>query len=299
MTVHQQISDTLSEVQAARCARGEHCANATTDDGATVAAWADLPSPFCDRDTGTIAHVLTGLPEWYVALHLNMGEKPRGHHDRVSGGSRTPPVPVRLDVDALIRDMVLILMSWDERIADAHQLTRPATWLSRYRRDQVTIVATVNALTPRLPDLLQLPAQAMIRMYSLSAAADLPKGATGRVHRSAGFAEVYADLDGAAAGLELLRLDYRCRRTLGHTLPPPIQLDGMPCKRCEMLALEVAPEPQYRSCCAECGDLLTAGEYREWACRYAAWARQQVEAGGLIPNDPPTFTKITGIRLPV
>jgi hypothetical protein len=232
-----------------------------------------------------------------VALHIALGQKTKGRQDKISGGSRNPPVPLRLDVDALIRDMILILCSWDERIAEAHQLTRPATWMSRYRRDQVAIVATVGALSPRLPDLLRLPAMPMVRVYSVAAADELTSDWIGRMHRLAGFAEVYADLDGAAAGLEFLKLDYRCRKTLGHTLPPPIRLDGVPCKRCEMLALELAPEPQYRSACAECGDLLTATEYAEWACRYAAWARQQVEAGDLEPNDPIEYAKLAGTKL--
>jgi hypothetical protein len=275
----------------ARCARGGHCLNATVEDGELTAAWSDPPSPFCGRDTSLVARSLAGLPAWYVALRVAIGDKPRGRDDKVSG-SRAAPVPVRLNVDALIRDMITILCSWDERIADAHQLTRPATWLTRLRRDEVTIPATVGALTPRLPDLLQLPPSPMWRTCSLHAAAALPAGTPGRVHPLAGYAEVFTELDGTGAGLELLRLDYRCRRVLGHTTPPPVRLDGVPCRQCEALALEVAPEPQYRSLCADCGHLMSHAEYRDWARQYAAWARQRVMSGDLEPNDPAAYQKI-------
>lgn len=277
---------------AGRCARGEHCGSGQPgEDGEFAAAWADPPLPFCGKDTRAITRTVLGFPERYVLLHMALGEKGRVTDDRVSG-SRTPPVPVRLDVDALIRDMILVLCSWDERVADAAKLTRPATWMSRYRRDQVAIPATVATLAPRLGEVLCYPAATMIRVCSLKAAAQLPPSQVARVNGTGGYAEVWADLDGAGAGQEFLRLDRRCRHVLGQTLPPPAGLDGIPCRHCDALALQVAPEPEYRSQCSECGDLLTAGEYREWVGNYAAWARRQVAAGDLEPNDLPAYAKI-------
>jgi hypothetical protein len=277
---------------AVRCARGEHCAAATTDDGgATVPDWADSPVPFCRRDTGQITRAVMRLPEQYVLLHMALGEKTRLADDRVSG-SRTPPVPLRLDVDALIWDMVLILCSWDERVADAEKLTRPATWLSRYRRHQVAIPATTATLAPRLRDVLCYPPQSMFRVYGLKAAELLPADQVTRVNTAGGYAEALVDLDGAGAGLEFLRLERRCRHALGQTLPPPADLDGIPCRRCDHLALQVAPELEYRSCCSNCGDLLTPEEYKTWVDRYAAWARRQVCAGELNPADVRAYAKL-------
>jgi hypothetical protein len=278
-----------------RCARGDRCADATTtieDEGRLTAAWADMPLPFCPRDARAVSRMLYGMPGWFVELRQAIGEKPRGITDKVSG-SRAAPIPVRLDVDALIRLMVVVLCSWEERLADVAQLTRPATWLSRYRRDQVSIPAAVKVIGPRVDDLLQLAVQPMIRTIPIdtkaadAAALETVRAGklTGRAHRSAGYAEVYADMDGAAAGLEILYLDHRCRQTLGQTPPRPVVLDGVPCrnKDCEMLSLEVAPEPQYRSECGECGDLMSADEYARHTRRYATWARSQVAAGNVEP----------------
>jgi hypothetical protein len=262
-------------------------------------AWADPPLPFCKKDATAIGRALAAMPERYVMLHMALGAKTRVPDDKVSG-SRQAPVPIRLDVDTLVRDMVLILCSWEERVADAAQLTRPATWLSRYRRDQVSIPAAVTTLAPRLPELLQYRATPMIRVIPIGTrkadaaaqAAVQARGLTGRAHRSAGYAEVYADLDGSAAGLEFLHLEYRCRRTLGQTIPPPVLLEGIPCRSCDALALEAAPEPQYKSSCAECGELLTEIEYRGYVKQYDHWVRRQVAAGEITPNHMAEYAKL-------
>jgi hypothetical protein len=288
--VHEHSEDRSRPT--ARCARGEHCASSVTDDnGNRVAGWADLPVPFCRRDTAAISRAVTGLPEQFVLLTMALGEKTRITDDRVSG-SRTPPVPVRLDVDALIWDMVLIVCSWDERVADREKLTRPSTWLLRYRRHQVAIPAAVTAIAPRLRDVLTYPAQTMFRVYGLKAAELLPPGQVVHVNRIGGYAEALVDMDGAAAGTEFLRLERRCRHALGQTLPPPVELEGIPCKRCDQLALQVAPEPEYRSACANCGDLLTAAEYKTWIDQYAAWARRQVSAGEVMPHDVQGYARL-------
>jgi hypothetical protein len=293
MTVHDDAETYTDRSRpTARCARGEHCSGSVTDDtGAQVAAWADLPLPFCRKDTGAVTRAVLGFPEQFVLLTMALGEKTRVTDDRVSG-SRTPPVPVRLDVDALIWDMVLILCSWDERAADREKLTRPATWLSRYRRHQVAIPAAVTTLAPRLRDVLCYPPQAMFRIYGLAAAALLPAGQVTRVNTTGGYAEALVDMDGAAAGTEFLRLERRCRHALGLTLPPPADLEGIPCRRCDQLALQVAPELEYRSECANCGSLLGPEEYKVWVDQYAAWARGQVSAGELTPADVQGYAKL-------
>lgn len=275
--------------QGRRCARGERCADAAPhpDTRQIVAAWPESQgSNFCQRDATIIGRVLGGMPERYVGLHLMLGQKTRVTDERVSG-SRTAPIPLRADVDALARDMTVSLASWHARIAAAQSLTSlPAG----RRRQQVIVTAAVRTLAPRIEDLLRLGPAPMLRHFTIRAAALLPEGTPGQLHmldeqrKHPLYADVTLMLNGAAAGLEILELDYRARHVLGLTVPPPARLEGIPCKRCDMLALEVAPEPQYKSACSACGDLLTQDEYDDWVKLYAAWARQQIQSQGLEPD---------------
>lgn len=266
--------------QARRCARGERCPGAVPgDDGELQPAWAE-EAAFCLRDYRHAARCLGELPEKYVELRVQLGAKSQISEDKVSG-SRTPPVPVRLDFDAIIRDMILILCSWEERLAHVERLERPYTRLSRYRRDEVALPAAVDTLTAHFDRLLALPAEPMMRVRSLRAAAELPEGTAGMVHADAGYAECILDLDGADAGLELIHIHYRARSALRMTNPPPERLDGIPCRKCEMLSLERAAPPrssegiEYWSECTQCGHLMRRDEYLQWTKLYAAYVREQ------------------------
>jgi hypothetical protein len=220
------------------------------------------------------------MPEKYVELRTQLGAKSQVTEDKVSG-SRTPPVPVRLDFDAIIRDMLLILCSWDEAVACAERLDRPYTAASLRRRDEVALPAAVTTLVAHFDTLLGLPRQPMARIRSLRAAADLPAGTAGFVHEDAAYAEVNLELDGADAGLEIIHLHWRARSALRMTSPPPEKLDGIPCRKCEMLSLERAAPPrspegaEYWSECAQCGHLMSRDEYVQWVKLYAAWVNEQ------------------------
>jgi hypothetical protein len=243
------------------------------------ADWA-VESGFCLRDYRHVARCLAEIPEWYVALRVELGSKRQQADDRVSG-SRTPPVPLRLDFDATIRDMLLILCSWEERVRDAARLTPLETEASRRRRDEVALPAAVKVLTDHFDTLLGLPPAPMARVWSLRAAEEAPDGAIVNWHRDAGYAEMCIDVDGTGAGLELVSLQYRARSALRATNPPPERLLGVPCKRCDHLSLERAapsrsPEgPDYWSECSLCGNLLTRIEYLAWVRLYARWAEDQ------------------------
>jgi hypothetical protein len=268
---------------ARRCARGERCPGAQADDeGVLQAAWAEEAS-FCLRDYRHVARCLDELPEKYVDLRSQLGSKTPQGDDRVSG-SRTPPVPVRLDFDELIRDMLLILCSWEEQLRSAAQLTPLDTAMSRHRRDEVALPAAVALLTAHFDRLLVLPPAPMRRIRSMRSAAELPEGTLGLVHPAGGYAEVILDLSGADAGLELISLHYRCRSALRQTSAPPEKLDGIPCRRCDMLSLERAAPPrapdapEYWSECAQCGQLMSREEYVNWVKLYAAWVNEQQTA---------------------
>jgi hypothetical protein len=191
---------------------------------------------------------------------------------------------VRLDYDELIRDMLLILCSWEEAVRTAAQLTPLDTVMSRRRRDEIALPAAVTLLIAHFDRLLVLPSAPMRRIRSMRSAAELPEGTLGLVHPAGGYAEVILDLNGADAGLEILSIHYRARSALRQTSPPPERLEGIPCRRCEMLSLgRAAPPrspdgPEYWSECTQCGQLMDRGEYLTWIKLYAAWVESQQTA---------------------
>jgi hypothetical protein len=222
-----------------------------------------------------VARALVALPARYVHLWTLLGEKGPRAGDKITM-SRTPPVPVNLQVDALLRDFVAIVVSWEERLRTAAG-DDVDTELTRRRRDERALSTAVRYLEPRLDDLLALPAEPMMRAMAVIAARTLEPGTLGLVHPAAGYAEVVLALDGAAAGREILHLAYRARSAAGETVPPPVRLAGVPCARpeCEHMALEEVPGDVYKSECTICGHLMTHTEYRAHTIRWAKWARDQ------------------------
>ncbi len=234
------------------CARGERCAE--RGPGNTPALG---PRAFCDTDRNIIGRALDWMPTAYTELYLRLPDKTVGVGGRVSG-SRTPPVPPNLGVDALMVDIVRILGSWDERVRAVANLSE----LSLRMRDGVALTTMVRTLSAHLDVLLALPPEPMLRSVSIQQAAQLPPGTVGNVRPAAGYADVMLDLSGADAGLEILKLHGRARHMLG--LTPRHQDLPVPCWACGLRTVRrwdgtagLADEAE----CMECGEKYTAQRY--------------------------------------
>lgn len=254
------------------CARGERCraAETTVIDDQTVTTPAQTPDTYCRPDRNLIYRCLTELPELWVRVHGELAVKATASGDKVAG-SRTPPVPPNLAADALMREMLRVLASWDERIRAAARLARPDTQLSRYRRDGRALAEVVRTLLAHLDGLLALPVDAMARSYPTDSREDIgriPEGCYGRSNRTGGYADVAIELSGADAGEDILRLHHRARAFLGETRMCE-RLD-VPCPGCDLLMLERRQGSEYAAECRECGRLLTMPEYQQWARLFAA-----------------------------
>lgn len=190
------------------CARGAHCAARTTTPDGPQAAW--TWRAFCDPDRALIEAALRGMPALYVAVAHQLGT-PRtgGAPDDVRvTTTKTPPIPINLDADEVLRDMTATLVSWEERVRDVARLAQLDTATSRARRDGFAITQAVRVLAPRVDALLALPAAPMIRR--------------GTIH----------DLDGADAGLEILDLRWRGARGLPEADERAGEPIRVPCGKC-------------------------------------------------------------------
>lgn len=261
------------------CARAERCTDPqfVQDGPRTVRRPALTPRAFCDSCRDEIAVCVEDTPKRWVQVHSNIGESNTLDGDPVSG-TQSPPVPLSLDVDAFLREMVAVLVSWEERVRLVAGLSVLDTVTARRRRDGVAVAQSCRVLSAHLDALLSLRPEPMMRVIDLKTAATLPPGTVGVVRPVAGYAEIMRDLSGEDAGMEVLWLRARCRGALGLTGDRPKHLP-VPCKACgfaelyEVLTWDGVPEGAR---CRQCGDEYTDNEFT--LRRGEAYAMAQVRA---------------------
>ena len=262
------------------CARSEWCASATRerlDDGTTERTPAKTYRAFCDKDEAIIGQCLTALPATYARLALAIGDHVTGEiMVRVPFG---PSVPLRCDVDEVMRLIIDAVLSWHERVAAVARLSLPDTqaWRTRSLGPYAAglLAASVPVLAGHLTTLLGLERDVMLRPCSPAVtrfAQVLSNGAD--------TALVLAS--GAEAGNELLQLDYLGRAALGETNPDLDRLLGIQCPGCGHLSLRRAEPPQhdgdtvYFARCGDCQHLLTSPEYDWWLRRLTGFYRHRI-----------------------
>lgn len=229
------------------CARGPRCAARTQDGPAPT--W----RPFCDEDRALIAQAIQGMPLLYAAMaDLLVADRSGGiAYDAVRvTTSKSRPVPINLDADASQREMAEILVSWEERVRDVARMPPLDTAASRGQRLGVQIAQAVSVLAPRLDALLVLDVAPMMRGGEL------------------------VDLDGAAAGLEILDVRRRAVARLPESEGDDRPL-SVPCGTCSWRGLvEVIDWLGYLAGarCRQCGtryDVEGLAELRAAALRRA------------------------------
>lgn len=236
------------------------------------------PRAFCESDRNEVDAKLPELPELWAWLAASIGDPAKSTMAlRVPFG---PSVPIRVDVDALMRLIVDVLVSWHGRVAEVKQLTPPDLGYARaVALTKGWMFARNSALTleRHLSVLLSLDYAKMSRpapIINVMPGTDLPDTIT-----TNGAYETH-ELDGAWAGNEILRVHHLCRQAVGATEPKPERLAGVPCRRrsCDAFTLRRAVMPEkpdetvFWSQCDRCGDLMTEVEYRSWTKRYAIYA---------------------------
>ena len=271
-------SESLRQEEAAAgdraCSRGDQCSGATVTrlpDGTRLIVPAPTPRAFCEPCRARISSCLMELPSAWSRLAAALGDPPKlGKAIRVPPG---PRIPLRPDVDALMREMALILGSWWERVADIARLSPPD--VERLRRDGYRLVTGATAvLSAHLEALLALPEGPVSRVLAPAAAKDRMPGEDGTV-RPDGMAHMLPGLSGKDAGMEILDLHYRARKILGETRAPAETFDGVPCRGCESMTLERAEPPSdpsrpaMHSWCPRCGDAMDDATFAAWARTYA------------------------------
>jgi hypothetical protein len=270
-TVHGDVDDDGQRA----CARGDRCieAEAGWEDGHRVFYPAMGYRAFCDSCRGFVLRCLEQFPAYYTELGDRIGDKATGHGPKVSG-SRTAPLPLNLTVDSLRVDMVNLVASWAARVHVVARLAPIDT--DRSLEDRVRygapLIANVDGpftrmcetLGSHLDALLALGPEPMTRFIPIEEADELGGDMWVLRHHHAGYAETVPELSGADAGLEVIRLNARCRWLLGYTGKDE-KIAGC-CFACEQLDVLVRPDgaaglADYAECSA-CGTKYFGAEYQ-------------------------------------
>jgi hypothetical protein len=260
------------------CAQGNWCHAATrTDDG----EWhpAKTWQAYCPSCRSVIANHLEDLPFACVRLLVQIGDRPRtGKAIRIPFGPREP---IRLEIDALVREMALVLGSWHERVAAVARLSPPDTQ-DAARHPVETVRDARKVLSAHLDALLALPREPVVRILHSPGAAEEWLDEAGHedagIVRGSGEAVLMPELDGADAGREIIRLHRRARSILGEIRARAEAFDGIPCRSCEAMSLERAEPPSdprqkaMKSRCADCGDVMDDETFDAWVSHYHGWA---------------------------
>lgn len=256
---------------ASPCARDKWCASARRvkdDDGKWQRVPASTYRTFCDTDRDIIGDCLRALPAAYgrLAGALTADKPVTEVMIRVPFG---PSVPIRLDVDEIMRLAADAARQWHARVAETVSLSNP---------EAADLDRSARVLAGYLDTLLGLEPVVMLRP-SCSPAAKAAYGATDILVTD----DITSALcGGAQAGNEFLRLDYLARAALGETEPTVTKLVGVPCRECSWPALKLADPPQQEkdpewfSQCMRCRHLMTADEYRQWTGMNARYWRDQL-----------------------
>lgn len=275
------------------CARGDWCASSEIiADGKEVHRQPALGyQAFCPRDSISIGRWLDEIPGQYSHLAEEIGNPSmRGTLIRMPFG---PRIPLRVDIDALMRAITESLVSWHERVAAEARLSFPEGNNVQARRDAEAVRVAVDAIGgERIGALFALEAQPMLRAYDLRDVAAMDDDTVGIVHSA--YAEVFQDMDGAAAGNEIINLRFLARAVLGETKARPEELVGVPCRadgcgwrtvyRAELPSRE--DEPVWWTECARCGDRMDEPTYREWVALCAAYERNRMKTPATLENLP-------------
>lgn len=187
------------------CACGSRCAESDYQGNARR-----CPRAFCRTDERYIADAIAALPETYRQVRTLLARSQQ-QEERVSG-SREAPLPLAADVEAFLREIVRVAVSWEDQVM---AVARLSDYPDGPRRDTVALADAARTLHAHLTTLLSLAPETKQRFVPpsrLDAEPDL------EVHfDTAGDAWEFPRLDGTDAGLEFLALHGRARGMCGLT----------------------------------------------------------------------------------
>lgn len=204
------------------CARGPRCESRDYQGNPQR-----CPQPFCRKDRDWIIRSITDLPEDYRTLRDELLPRSTQQEERVSG-SKEPPLPLAADVQAFMREMVHIAVSWEEHVRAANRLSHiPAGRV----RDEMALWRAAGILSGHVDSLISLSGSLVTRHATRKRLEEIGDEHTAVEDRggepdpyqvrwdASGDAWENKTMDGTQAALELLALHGRAWGMLGLSRP--------------------------------------------------------------------------------
>lgn len=239
------------------------------------------PRAFCESDRRWVERAIASLPEDYVGLSFLLARSQQ-REERVSG-SKEPPLPLAADIDAFMREIHHVALSWEIEVRETAHLSSPLEDEddegNRRRRMGVELSDACKTLRIQADTLLALSPREMTRHATPGRIRDLlnylehaeeelgetpAEGAWVRWDTS-GDAWEYVTMDGTQAALELLGLHGRARGLLGLT-PQRRRITEVRCDGCQGKATLVQREGPNGGwlpvvSCTMCPNVYTGARY--------------------------------------
>lgn len=238
------------------CRRSEHCATSVrVDDQHRVGGPTVRSDWLCDPCERHAHNAVTHLPEDYARLSLLIGKSHSAGGQNVTA-TRELPVPIRLDVEALMARMVDEVTAWAEPVAERLRVQWDTQTIKASRPGHA-LQRAANLLTGAFPVFLNLTDHT------------IPTWVDG--HRTMdGWTDPHwshDDLDGITGAIRLIELHRRAQRTLGVSRLIVHMPD--PCHECQALAL-IMTSGSERVDCTACARWWTLDEHErlvslEWS----------------------------------
>jgi hypothetical protein len=219
------------------CAREMRCEERDYQGNANL-----CPRAFCETDTRYIHRSIDGMPQTYVELHGLLAAS--GQMEERVSGSREPSMNIAADVEAFMRFIVYVTLSWEERVREVHGLSDYEEYARELhgltdseevrRRDSVALDGACRTLSSFLTTLLSLEGHEYRRPATRKRVDEVIEEwgdeAPGQVlgefgmpfvtlqpirYDTSGDAWETVELNGVDAGLEFLALNGRARGMLG------------------------------------------------------------------------------------
>jgi len=212
-------------------------------------------------------------------------------------------MPVRLAIDALQREMPVIIGGWAARVRVVPGLQLSAAEHHPETPEGFAEACKVLRLHPG--PLFSLQPYRMTRVYAAARGRDgqvfpLDEDTAALIadeeilHAGDDFVSVQVPRGGAHAGNEILDLQWRSTAVLGELRSKPEDLIGVPCRAdgCGWKSLVRAEppsdpgDPGDYSVCLKCRDRMAEGDYKDWVKMCAAYERNRVKVPATLENLP-------------
>lgn len=214
--------------QTHKCLAGRGCASATLEDGQRQPADTEGPDTLCRGCVRGLERTISELPAMWFELERALGDKSVKPQQRVSG-TRTPPIPLAVDVSALQDSLIEWISTAAGRVADVMGMDSPEPESRTTQAHADAVVRCVRILKPNLDRLLSSEAEPVTVWLTGKESARPGESWTDVFGNRRGTKVI--DMTGIEIALELSKLHRLARSMLGHTAPRQIQ--ALPCLFCE------------------------------------------------------------------